>query len=81
MPKRLLPLAAMEKIMKTAGAKYGVERVADDAKEALKEVLEAIARDMAKSAWEFAEHAGRKTIKKNDIEIAYENYRRRHAQN
>jgi histone H3/H4 len=77
MPKRLIPLAAMEKIMKQAGSKYGVDRVSDDAKEELKEALESIAREIAKSAWEFAKHAGRKTIKKSDIEIAFENYKRR----
>ena len=37
--RKLLPLAAMEKILKT----HGAERVADNAKEALREVLEDIA--------------------------------------
>ena len=42
MSKRLLPLAAMEKILKTAGA----ERVSDKAKAALKMVVEEIADDI-----------------------------------
>lgn len=77
MVKRSIPLAAMEKIMKHAGSKYGVDRVSDDAKEELKDVLEGIAHEIAKSAWEFAEHAGRKTIKRSDVEIAFDNYKRR----
>ena len=44
--KRLIPLAAMEKIIKTAGA----ERVSDKAKAALKEVLEEYAEKIAQSA-------------------------------
>ncbi|MBS1267090.1 MAG: DNA-binding protein HMf-1 [Candidatus Woesearchaeota archaeon] len=66
MAKRLLPLAAMEKIMKRAGA----ERVAEDAKSALKLIIEDIADDIATDAVKLAMHAGRKTIKPEDIKLA-----------
>lgn len=64
--KRLIPLAAMEKIMKNAGA----ERVSDKAKSALKAVLEDIADEIAANAVKLAAHAGRKTIKAGDIKLA-----------
>lgn len=64
--KRLIPLAAMEKIMKNSGA----ERVSDSAKAALKEVLEEIADEIARDAVKLANHAGRKTIKAEDIKLA-----------
>ena len=64
--KRLIPLAAMEQIMKQAGA----ERVSDQAKTALKEVLEEYARKVAQDAVKFTLHAGRKTIKAEDIKLA-----------
>ncbi|MBW2970935.1 NFYB/HAP3 family transcription factor subunit [Candidatus Woesearchaeota archaeon] len=66
MGKRTLPLAAMEKIMKQAGA----ERVSDKAKLALKSVLEEIAEDIATDAVKLAMHAGRKTVKASDIKLA-----------
>ncbi|HII30090.1 histone [Candidatus Woesearchaeota archaeon CG08_land_8_20_14_0_20_47_9] len=66
MVKRLIPLAAMEKIMKRAGA----DRVSDKAKEAMKDYLERYAEEVARSAWLLATHAGRKTVKKEDIELA-----------
>jgi len=64
--KRLIPLAAMEQIMKQAGA----ERVSDKAKAALKEVLEEYAKTVASDAVKFALHAGRKTVKAGDIKLA-----------
>ena len=64
--KRLIPLAAMEQLMKQAGA----ERVSDDAKIALKELLEAYGKKVAQDALTFALHAGRKTIKAEDIKLA-----------
>lgn len=66
MPQKLLPLAAMEKILKNVGA----ERVADKAKSALKDVIEDRAEEIAKKAWDIARHAGRKTIKAGDIKLA-----------
>lgn len=64
--ERLIPLAAMEKIIKKAGA----ERVSDPAKAALKEVLEEYATKVSADAVRFALHAGRKTIKSGDIKLA-----------
>lgn len=64
--KRLLPLAAMEKILK----KVGAERVADSAKAALKDVIEEKAREIAQSAVKLAVHAGRKTVKAGDVKLA-----------
>ncbi len=66
MTSRLLPLAAMEKILKKAGA----SRVSDKAKAALKEVIEEKANELALQAVKFSLHAGRKTIKANDIKLA-----------
>jgi DNA-binding protein len=66
MSKRLLPLAAMEKILKQAGA----ERVSDKAKSALKEVVEERTEKLAINAVRLASHAGRKTVKDGDIKLA-----------
>jgi DNA-binding protein len=66
MSKRLIPLAAMEKIMK----KVGAERVSDGAKTALKNVLEDIAEEIAVDSVKYAFHAGRKTVKGGDIRLA-----------
>ena len=64
--KKLLPLAAMEKILKSAGA----ERVSDKAKSALKDVMEEIAEDIAAQAVKLSIHAGRKTVKAGDVKLA-----------
>lgn len=66
MSKRLIPLAAMEKILKNIGA----ERVSDNAKLALKNVVEDIAEEIATNAVKLAVHAGRKTVKAGDIKLA-----------
>jgi len=66
MTEKLLPLAAMEKIIKNAGA----ERVSDKAKVALKNVLEEKAEEIALKAIKLSSHAGRKTIKSDDIKLA-----------
>jgi len=66
MSTRLLPLAAMEKMMKQCGA----DRVSDKAKVALKAVIEDIADEIAGKAIRLANHAGRKTVKSRDIKLA-----------
>ncbi|MFH1316346.1 MAG: histone [Candidatus Woesearchaeota archaeon] len=64
--KKLLPLAAMEKILKRCGA----ERVSDKAKASLKEIIEDIAEEIAQNAVRYAHHAGRKTVKSGDVKLA-----------
>ena len=66
MIKKTLPLAAMEKVLR----KVGAERVADNAKVALRDVLEEIAEDISSQATKLAVHAGRKTVKGEDIRLA-----------
>lgn len=66
MSKRLVPLAAMEKILKNSGA----ERVSDKAKSALKAIIEEKAEQIATTAIRLAAHAGRKTVKAGDIKLA-----------
>ena len=66
MTEKLLPLAAMEKLLKKGGA----ERVSDKAKVALKNAIEEIAHEIAAKSIKLAVHAGRKTIKAEDIKLA-----------
>ena len=68
MSDKLLPLAAMEKIIKKVGGSD--VRVSDKAKSALKEVIELKAEEIAEKAWRLATHAGRKTVKEEDIKLA-----------
>jgi len=50
--------------------KAGAERVSEAAAQELAKVLDEIGTKIAKEALEYAMHAGRKTIKTKDIEIA-----------
>ena len=61
-----LSVAPMHRICKKAGA----GRVSEAAAKALAKELDTIGIKIAKEAIDFAMHAGRKTVKAEDIEIA-----------
>ena len=64
--EKIIPLAAMEKLLKKCGA----GRVSEDAKQAMKEVLEDMGEQIGKRAVELAAHSGRKTVKSEDVKLA-----------
>ena len=66
MVNRELATAPMHRICKKAGA----DRVSESAAEELAKVLEDIGVKIANEAIDYAMHAGRKTVKARDIEIA-----------
>ncbi len=61
-----LAVAPMHRICKKAGA----DRVSESAARELAKVLDDIGVKIAKEAIDYAMHAGRKTVKAEDIEIA-----------
>lgn len=61
-----LAIAAMHRICKKAGA----ERVSESAAKEMARVLEEIGLKIGREAIDFAMHAGRKTVKAEDIKIA-----------
>jgi histone H3/H4 len=61
-----LPVVAMHRIIKKAGA----ERVSESGAKELARVLEEIGLKIGKDALEFSIHAGRKTVKGKDVKIA-----------
>jgi histone H3/H4 len=64
--KKDIPLAAMERLLKKAGA----ERVSEDAKEELRIALEEYALKIGQDANKYSIHAGRKTVKAEDVKLA-----------
>ena len=62
----ILALAAMDKLIRKAGAK----RVSESAKNALRKVLEEYADKIATKAVQLAKHGGRTTVKAADIDLA-----------
>ncbi|HKR58062.1 MAG TPA: histone family protein [Candidatus Nitrosopolaris sp.] len=64
-----LGLASMYRVIKKSGA----ERVSDDAADELRKILEGIAEKIARQAVELSLHAGRKTVKAEDVQLASKN--------
>ena len=61
-----LGVSAMYRILKKAGA----ERVSDKSADELRRVLEDIATEIAKNSVNMSKHAGRKTVKAEDVKLA-----------
>ena len=61
-----LPTASIDKLIRKAGA----YRVSQGAAEELASYLEEIAIEVGREAITLAEHAGRKTVKAEDIKLA-----------
>ncbi len=66
MTKSEISVAPMHRLCKKAGA----ERVSEAAAKELAKTVEEIGVKIAKEALDYSMHAGRKTIKAEDIEIA-----------
>ena len=67
----------MSEIPKAPGARIiketGAERVSEDAKVALADYLDEVARNVAKEANNVAKIAKRKTVKADDVKLAIKN--------
>ena len=61
-----LPVAAVERLIRRAGA----PRVSPEAASALRDILEERATDISSRAVKLSKHAGRKTVTAEDIKLA-----------
>lgn len=64
-----LGLATMYRVIKKSGG----ERISDEAADELRKIIEDIAMKIARQAVDLSLHAGRKTIKAEDIRLASKN--------
>ncbi len=65
---KVIPFAPIERLIRTAGA----HRVGESAGVTLTEILEEYGLEISREAIKLAEHAGRKTVKAEDIKLAKE---------
>lgn len=64
-----IPIAASDRIIRNAPGNAGL-RVGTDAAAALSAVLEEYGAEISEEAGTYARHAGRKTVKASDIDLA-----------
>lgn len=65
-----LGLSAMYRILKKSGA----HRVSDESADELRRILEEVATAIAKSAVDMSTHAGRKTVRSEDVKLAAKSF-------
>ena len=65
-----LGLSAMYRILKKSGA----HRVSDESADELRRIIEEIALSIAKSAVDMSTHAGRKTVRGEDVKLAAKSF-------
>jgi len=61
-----IALASIDRVVKRAG----VSRVSNNGKEILRQLLESYGKEIASKAVLFSQHAGRKTVRAEDISLA-----------
>ena len=64
--RRELPIAPFYRIIREEGA----QRVSREAAALLRDIVEDIAREIARESWELAQHAKRRTVVTEDISFA-----------
>ncbi len=64
----ILPLASVERLIRSAGA----QRVSESASMELLNIIEEYGLKIAQEAIIYTEHADRKTVKDKDIQLAFE---------
>ena len=65
-----LGLSAMYRILKKSGA----QRISDESADELRRIIEEIAETIAKNAVEMSIHAGRKTVRGEDVKLASKSF-------
>lgn len=67
-----LGTSAMYRILKKAGA----ERVSDGSADEMRRITEEIAKSIAKTAVDMASHANRRTVRREDVQLASKQFSR-----
>lgn len=70
MAERILPLAAVDRLIRKSSS----GRVSEDAASELAQLLEEVGAKISQKAAELAKHANRKTITGPDIRLAHKNF-------
>jgi histone H3/H4 len=68
----VIPVAPIDRLMRLAGA----DRVSESGAAALAKILEELGLEIARLADEMAKHTGRKTIKEEDVNLAYKTWKK-----